>query len=102
LVAYGYEVGPPALHAAALEPQLFASLTLQRAPLTWTDMVHTKLPDKLYLGNQWYVNLVHGALAHYDLADLIACIPKERLTVLEPVNCWNQPLAPAEPSPVPK
>ena len=61
------------------------------------------LPDRIggvareeteqYLGNQWYVNLVHAVLRTYDLRDLLACVPPQRLTIRDPVDCWNQPLA---------
>ena len=91
LVAVGYEVGPPALHATVLEPQLFVSTSLDRSPLTWTDMVTTQLPFGHYRINTWYVNLVHGALKTYDLADLIGCLPNDKLTVSNPVDCWNRP-----------
>ncbi len=55
----------PALHAAALRPDQFASLTLENCVPTWHDVVNTPVPE-----NQ-LVNTVHGALAVYDLPDLV-------------------------------
>jgi len=84
LVAIG-QAGPPALHAAALEPQLFASVTLKRSLKSWSDVARTPLAK-----NQ-LVNVVHGALAVYDLPDLIASLPKENVTVIEPVDATERP-----------
>ncbi|MFQ5810188.1 MAG: alpha/beta hydrolase family protein, partial [Armatimonadota bacterium] len=86
LIAIG-EVGPPALHAAALEPSLFASLTLKRSLASWSSVVAT--PD---FRNQ-LVNAVHGALTAYDLPDLLATLPEEKVTVEEPVDAAGEPLA---------
>jgi dienelactone hydrolase len=72
--------GPPALHAAALEPQLFASVTLKRSLKSWSDVVRTSLAK-----NQ-LVNVVHGALAVYDLPDLLATLPKGEVAVVEPAG----------------
>lgn len=77
LVAIGL-IGPAALHAAALEPQAFASVTLRHCLVSWSDVVRTPLAK-----NQ-YVNVVHGALTVYDLPDLLATLPKGKLTVTEP------------------
>lgn len=69
------EAGPPALHAATLEKQLFAHLTLRDSMTTWVPTVRDPtLPGQL-------VQTVHGALQAYDLADLLASLPKEALTV---------------------
>jgi hypothetical protein len=69
------EAGPPALHAAAVEKQLFAHLTLRDSMTTWVPTVRDPtLPGQL-------VQTVHGALQAYDLADLLASLPKESLTV---------------------
>ena len=42
LIAVG-DVGIPALHAAALEPDLFQSVKLCRTPHSWSAVVHTRL-----------------------------------------------------------
>jgi hypothetical protein len=69
------EAGPPALHAATLEKQLFAHLTLRDSMTSWVPTVRDPtLPGQL-------VQTVHDALQAYDLADLLASWPKEALTV---------------------
>ena len=65
-------VGPPALHAAAFEPGLFASVTLRNSLVSWSNVVHTPQSK-----NQ-FVNLIHGALRVYDLSDLVATLPAEK------------------------
>ena len=74
LVSIG-AVGPPALHAAALEPQCFASLTLKQSPRSWADVLRTPR------ARHQYINLVHGALTVYDLPDLLATLPAEKVLV---------------------
>lgn len=64
LVGIG-EAGVPALHAAALEPQRFASLTLEKTLPSWSDVVGERTPV-----NQ-LIHTVHGALRIYDLPDLV-------------------------------
>jgi len=78
---------PPALHAAALEPELFASVTLRNGLRSWTDVVRTPLAT-----NQ-YQNVVHGALRVYDLPDLLATLPKDKLTVSDPWDATEKPPA---------
>lgn len=69
------EAGPAALQTAAVEQQLFAHLTLRDALTSWIPTVRDPtLPGQL-------VQTVHGALQAYDLADLLASLPKESLTV---------------------
>ncbi|NOX52934.1 MAG: prolyl oligopeptidase family serine peptidase [Planctomycetes bacterium] len=58
------ETAIPALHAAALEPDLFASLLLRRTIRSWREVVQARETE-----NQ-LINVVHGALAVYDLPDL--------------------------------
>jgi len=84
LVSIGL-VGPAAVHAAALEPQQFASLKLHNCLVSWSDVVHTPTA-----ANQ-FANVVHGALKVYDLPDLLATLPEEKLTVTEPLNALGQP-----------
>ena len=82
LVGIG-DVGPAVLHAAALEPQLFASVALRKCLLSWSDVVAVRPPDNALL-----INVVHGALRRYDLSDLLASIPpKRRAQEKSPVLC---------------
>ena len=85
LISIG-RVGPAALHAAALEPQLFASVTLQNCLVSWSNVVHTPMAV-----NQ-YVNVVHGALKTYDLPDLLATLPQDRVTVVGPLDAMEKPV----------
>lgn len=84
LVAIG-NVGVPALHAAALEPELFAITRLSRSLISWSNVIHNRINKGLA------VNLVHGALTHYDLPDLVATLG-EKITVSEPVNAEGLPI----------
>lgn len=68
LIAIG-ETTVPALHAAALEPDLFASTELLNGVSSWADVVRRPL-----MKNQ-LVNTVHGALRAYDLPDLVRTLP---------------------------
>ena len=79
LVAIG-EATPPALHAAALEPGLFASVELERMATSWPEVVRTTVTR-----NQW-ANLVHGALRVYDLVDLLATLPADKVIVSQPLD----------------
>ena len=87
VVARG-EPGVPALHAAALEPQLFSSLELQRALASWVDVVRAPVSR-----NQ-KVNAVFGALRAYDLTDLVASLPQEKTAIREPLDATGQPTKP--------
>ena len=89
LISIG-RVGPPALHAAALEPELFASVSLRNCVDSWSSVVRTPMAT-----NQ-FENVVHGALGTYDLPDLLATLPKEKLTVTEPLDPTEQPAAPTQ------
>ena len=79
LVGIG-EAGPAALHAAALEPALFASLELRRSLVSWSNVIQTDVPV-----NQ-LVNTVHGALRKYDLPDLLRALSGMKVTVVEPAG----------------
>lgn len=68
LVGVG-QAGIPALHAAALEPELFTSLTLRQTPESWVPVVAQKVPAGQL------TNTVHGALEFYDLSDLLRAAP---------------------------
>lgn len=85
LVAVG-EAGISALHAAALEPAAFKAVTIRRMIPSWESVVGaTETFD------QW-VNIVHGALRDYDLADLRSLAGGERITITEPVDVMGKPL----------
>ena len=79
LVGIG-EAGPPALHAAALEPALFASLDLRWSLVSWSNLIQTEVPV-----NQ-LVNTVHAALQKYDLPDLLKTLSGMKVTVVEPTG----------------
>ena len=67
LVGVG-SAGIPALHAAALEPDLCGVLTLRKTIGSWAEVVRTPAaPNQL-------VVTVHGALKAYDLPDLAASL----------------------------
>ena len=72
------EAGPAALHAAALEPALFASLELRRSLVSWSNLIRTEVPV-----NQ-LVNTVHGSLRKYDLPDLLKALSGIKVTVVDP------------------
>jgi hypothetical protein len=73
------EATVPALHAAALKPDTFAHVTLDGGVPTWQAVVETANPkDQL-------INTVHNALSFYDLDNLQALLPPEKLTVTNAV-----------------
>ena len=86
LVAVG-EAGPPALHAAALEPQLFASVELQRSLVSFTSIL-----DCGVTSGQG-ATVVHGALRTYDLGDLQRLLAG-KITVRDPVDATGKPCKP--------
>jgi dienelactone hydrolase len=57
----------PALHAALVEPKLFARVTLVDAPESWNDVL-------LKPGKHPYSDLVHGVLREYDVEELKAAL----------------------------
>ncbi len=77
--------GPAVLHAAALEPGLFATVTLSNSLGSWDEVVRTPLAV-----NQ-FVNCVHGALRVYDLPDLAATLPQDRLKIEGAFSALNAP-----------
>jgi cephalosporin-C deacetylase-like acetyl esterase len=79
-------VGPAALHAAALERDLFAKVILRNGLISWSNVVHTPLSK-----NQ-YANLVHGALKTYDLPDLVATLPGGKVELIEPLDAEERPV----------
>ena len=62
-----------ALHAAALQPDLFTTVTLHDAPRDWSSIVG----QNIAAGSLEYA--VHGALAVYDLPDLVQAIGREKV-----------------------
>lgn len=85
LVAIG-EAAVPALHAAALNPERFASVTLRRMISSWESIVAA--PET----RDQTVNMVHGALRVYDLADLIAMAGPEKVRVTLSVDGMGKPV----------
>jgi dienelactone hydrolase len=84
LIAIGH-VGIPALHAAALEPDLFDSVKLIRSLASWSNVVEMgKSQDQL-------VNTVHGALTVYDLPNLAETLG-DKLIVEEPLDALGKPI----------
>ncbi|TSA55102.1 MAG: hypothetical protein D4R45_03010 [Planctomycetaceae bacterium] len=83
LIAAG-NVTIPALHAAALEPELFGSVRLTGLLSSWSNVIES---GRSY--NQ-QINAVQGALTTYDLPDLAATLG-EKLIVKEPLNALGEP-----------
>ena len=77
LVAIG-SAGIPALHAAALEPQLFSAVRLSHTLASWATILRRRVG-----ATNEIVNVVHGALVHYDLPDL-ATVLGDKLTIEQP------------------
>lgn len=84
LVASG-ELTIPALHAAAVEPQLFSAVELKRGLVSWANLIDTPLSVNQIAG------LVHGALAEYDLPDL-AMLYAGNLTVTDAHDATDKPI----------
>jgi hypothetical protein len=84
LVAAG-NVCIPALHAAALEPELFGSVKLMRGLVSWSDVIESGISV-----NQ-FANTVHGALKVYDLPNLADTLG-DKLTIEEPLNAVGEPI----------
>jgi len=73
LISIGRRVGPPALHAAALEPELFATVSFTKRFTPWADLVRRPLET------EQFENVVHGALKTYDLPNLWSTLPQEKV-----------------------
>lgn len=84
LVGIG-EAGPAALHAAALQPDLFASLRLERSLRSWADVVRTPI------SNNQLTNAVHGALKLYDLPDLVTTLSPDKIQITESLDPTGKP-----------
>ncbi|MEK6239454.1 MAG: alpha/beta hydrolase, partial [Planctomycetales bacterium] len=72
LVGVG-QAGVVALHAAAMRPDLFTSVTLRDAPRDWTSLIQQPVPAGQLDGT------AHGALEVYDLPDLTRLIGKDKV-----------------------
>jgi hypothetical protein len=87
LVAVG-EAAIPALHAAAFENDVYRSVTLRKMIPSWEHIVRASETF-----DQW-VNVVHGALQHYDLPDLIELAGSGRVKLLDPADVLGRPIGP--------
>jgi len=65
----------PALHAAALEPNLFDSVRLRNGMESWADVIADPVPAGIL------EHAVHGALGTYDLPDLVKLVGSKRITI---------------------
>lgn len=88
LSAFG-TTGVPALHAAALEPDLFASAKISGTVRSWAEVPGAK-PAKSQL-----INAVHGALKAYDLTDLAAVLGG-KLATEDPADAQGNPVGKTE------
>ena len=76
----------PAVHAAALEPQVFARVQLDQPLISWTNTV------QLGYATTPLSSLVHAALTVYDLPELRSVIqPHSQLDVQQPLDALGQP-----------
>ena len=82
MAAVGH-VGVPALHAAALEPNLFASVKLTGTLTSWADVLQKRIVRRQL------INAVHGALEVYDLPDLAGAVGK-KLAIVAPVDATGK------------
>ena len=83
LVAVG-EAAIPALHAAALAGGDFRSVSLRRMVASWEAVVGaTETFDQS-------VNVVHGALKHYDLADLVPLARADKVTIADTIDAMGK------------
>jgi len=79
------EAAIPALHAAALEPSPYRLVSLRNMIRSWAELVASPVSQ-----NQ-IVNVVHGALRHYDLPDLEK-LAGESIEISEPVDAVGAPI----------
>ena len=82
MTAVGH-VGVPALHAAALEPDRFASVKLSGTLTSWADVLQKRIVKRQL------INVVHGALEVYDLPDLVGAVGK-KLTIADPASATGK------------
>jgi len=84
LVAAG-NVGVPALHAAALEPDMFSKVELMGPLVSWSNLI------EMGSSKNQLVNTVHAALTTYDLDNLAETLG-DRLSIEQPVDAMGEPL----------
>lgn len=85
LAAVG-EAAVPALHAAALHVEQFRSVRLRQMISSWESVVAaTETFDQM-------VNTVHGALRHYDLADLVELAGSGKVTIESRIDPMGKPM----------
>ncbi len=78
------EAAIPALHVAALAPDVFRTVTLRRMISSWEAIVRaTETFDQA-------VNIVHGALRHYDLPDLVNLAGSGKVSQQEPSDVMGK------------
>lgn len=87
LIAHGH-VTVPALHAAALEPELFADVELHDGLASWSHVIAERI------SHRQLINFVHGCLSHYDLPDLVKAIRSSgrEVTIHNPTDAMGRPL----------
>lgn len=83
LVAIG-EATIPALHVTALAPDTFRTVALRRMIPSWEAVVRT--PETF----DQAVNIVHGALKHYDLPDLMGLAGVGKVKLQEPADVMGR------------
>jgi hypothetical protein len=66
-----------ALHAAAVHPERFATVTLQQMPESWSSVVKDPSPTGQLSST------IHGVLATYDLPNLIELAGKDKVTIVD-------------------
>ncbi len=81
------DAGIPALHAAAVAPEWFASVRLIRTLDSWQRVFEPRVPENLL------ESTIHGVMRHYDLPDLIPLAG--RVNVIEPRTVAGRSLNPA-------
>ena len=87
LVSIG-RVGPPALHAAALEPQLFAGVKLHRSLHDWSQVV-----DEPLAHNQ-SINVVYGVLRFSTCPIWRRRFRAGKLSISQPLDALERPWKP--------
>jgi cephalosporin-C deacetylase-like acetyl esterase len=66
-----------ALHAAAVHPDLFASVTLNQMPESWSSVVQDPSPTGQLS------SAIHGVLGSYDLPNLIELVGKDKVSLVD-------------------
>lgn len=82
LVAAG-KLGVPALHAAAMESDLFQNVTLFQPLCSWETIIDSTISEGQY------VNCIHGAARLYELHDLAGLLG-DRIQILQPTNAMGE------------